>query len=140
MLITVTVAKTMPLPSGAELQIPAGWSGEIDDATALAWIAEGSAEPEYTEGQVLSHLAQGMIAEQKAADAVEIAKMRADSPPPVTDAGDPVSYADLTIPELMAFAASVGLDTAPLGKRPKKADLVAALEAHEAAVAGGEAA
>lgn len=138
MLITVKVARTAPLPSGAELQIPAGWSGEVDDALALAWIADGSAEPEYTEGQVLAHLAQGMIAEQKAADAVEIAKMRDATPPPVTDSGDPVSYADLTIPELLAFAAAVGLDTAPLGRRPKKAELVAALEAHEQAVSGGE--
>ncbi len=142
MQIFLNEERKMPLPSGAVVTYPAGWSGTVPGAYAAKWIEEGAAEaldldapvPALTprQAQLLGHLADQIDAEANASGAAA-GETGSDA-----GAGD-IKLADLTLAELKDVAAKVGL-ALPAG-RVTKAKLVGLLTDFkpEAGAGNGEA-
>lgn len=116
-------------PSGAVQVYPAGWAGEIDDATGGAWIAAGTARQVIVTGgtltpaetHVLKSAAQDILAGQQAAAAAQLS----------------ADLAAMTVAELREMATAAGL---PVEPRARKAALVGALLARHAEILAAEAA
>lgn len=120
----IAIGCEMPTPSGAMQTFPVNWEGPIPRQVGERWIAEGRAVEagpaiavdELTiEETVVLKRAVGQIIEQE------------------RDALAALEFEDMTVADLKAVAAQLQLD---VGAKSRKADLVAALETHRAAVLG----
>lgn len=132
--VLIIEKRAIKLPSGAVVTYPAGWSGAVPDEHGAAWVAEGAAQalgseqlPTTLTAQqtaVLGALANDILAEVGAGGATG------------DDDGDAsFALADLTLEELRAVAAEVGVD---VPKKATKPQLVALLEAKSAENAAGD--
>jgi len=107
------------LPSGAVQVYPAGWTGDVDEATARGWIADGKAVHVLPATAALT-VAQTVVLAAAADEIIKQAQQPADEPAPIV-------LDDLTLTELKQVAESVGLVYPAKITKPK---LIEALTAH----------
>jgi len=132
--------RDVPLASGAKQTFPAGWSGNVPNEIGAQWVAEGAAVPvlgasaqSFTPEQhaILALVADETLrmAEQQTLQGTDGGAATGGPEQPAADEGGELQLADLTKAELLGLAE--GIDGAA---RMNKADLIAAIEARQAAV------
>ena len=98
---------------------PAGWTGDVDEATARGWIADGKAVHVLPATAALT-VAQTVVLAAAADEIIKQAQQPVGEPAPIV-------LDDLTLAELKQVAESVGLFYPAKITKPK---LIEALTAH----------